>query len=61
VNDFGKDDARISQGAIVSNKLLAGALRHIKHEQEKKDVEKLRRLRTTREKQLLRKRAEALA
>ena len=61
MKDFGKDDARISQEAIVSNKLLAGALQHIKQEQKKKDDEKLRRLRTTREKQILRKRTEALA
>jgi transposase len=61
MTDFGKDEARISQGAIVSNKLLAGALQHIKQQQKKRDAEKLRRLRTTREKQLLRKRTEASA
>ena len=30
---FGKDDAEITQGAIVSNKLLAGALQFIKDKQ----------------------------
>jgi hypothetical protein len=30
---FSKDDAEISQGAIVSNKLLAGALQFIKDKQ----------------------------
>jgi hypothetical protein len=59
VSEFGKDEARISQGAIVSNKLLAGALQHIKRRQEKKDVEKLRQLRSKRDKELLRKRAQA--
>jgi hypothetical protein len=59
MKDFSKDEARISQGAIVSNKLLAGALRHIKQRQEKKDEEKLRQLRTKRDKELLRKRAQA--
>jgi hypothetical protein len=58
LTQFSKDEARISQGAIVSNKLLAGALQHIKQEQQNKDAEKLPRLRTTRDKQLLRKRAE---
>ena len=59
VTEFGKDEARISQGAVVSNKLLAGALQHIKQRQKKKDVEKLRQLRTKRDKELLRKRAQA--
>src|SRR4051812_3108680 len=44
---FGKDDAEISQGAIVSNKLLAGALQFIKDKQAEKDVEKLSELRTS--------------
>jgi hypothetical protein len=61
VTEFDKDDARISQGAIVSNKLLAGALQHIKREQKKKDTEKLRRLRTKRDRRLLLRRVEASA
>jgi homeodomain-containing protein len=58
VRAFDKDEARISQGAIVSNKLLAGALQHIRQKQKTKDAQKLRCLRTTRDKRLLRKRAE---
>ncbi len=54
--EFGKDDARISQGTIVSNKLLNGALEHIKQQQAIKDAEKLSGLRTLREKTLLLKR-----
>lgn len=61
VTEFGKDEARITQGAIVSNKLLAGALQHIKREQKKKDTEKLRRLRTKRDRRLLLRRVEASA
>jgi len=53
---FGKDDAEITQGAIVSNKVLAGALQFIKDKQAEKDVEKLSKLRTKREKRLLEKR-----
>jgi hypothetical protein len=50
---FGKDDAEITQGAIVSNKPLAEALQFIKEKQAEKDVEKLAKLRTKREKRLL--------
>jgi hypothetical protein len=46
---FGKDDAEITQGASVSNKLLAGALQFIKDKQAEKDLEKLAKLRTKRE------------
>ncbi len=58
---FGKDDAEITQGAIVSNKLLAGALQFIKDKQAAKDVEKLSKLRTKREKRLLEKRKKRVA
>ena len=58
---FGKDDAEITQGAIVSNKLLAGALQFIKDKQAAKDVEKLSRVRTKREKRLLEKRTQRVA
>ena len=51
-----KDDARVTQGAIVSNKLLAGALQQIKEQQAVRDADKLRRLRTHRERQLQLKR-----
>jgi len=54
--EFNKDDARVTQGAIVSNKLLAGALQQIKEQQAVRDADKLRRLRTHRERQLLLKR-----
>lgn len=57
--EFGKEDARVTQGAIVSNKLLAGALQHIKDQQAARDAEKLRRLRTHRERKLLLKRIRA--
>jgi hypothetical protein len=53
---FGKDDAGITQGTIVSNKLLAGALQFLKDKQAAKDVEKLSKLRTKRGKRLLEKR-----
>jgi len=59
--EFSKDEERIPQGAIVANKLLAGALHHIKQEQKKRDAEKLRRLRTMRDKRLLLRRVEASA
>jgi hypothetical protein len=58
---FGKDDAEITQGAIVSNKLLAGALQFIKDKQAEKDVEKLAKLRTKRDKRLLEKRTKSVA
>jgi transposase len=58
---FEKDDARISQGAIVSNKLLAGALQHIKKQQAQKDQARLQNLRTRRERRLLKKRATEVA
>ena len=61
VTEFGKDEARISQGAIVDNKLLDGALHHIKEQQKVREAEKLQQLCTQREKQLLRKRARAVA
>ena len=51
-----KDDARVTQGAIVSNKLLAGALQQIKEQQAVRDADKLRRLRAHRERQLQLKR-----
>jgi len=58
---FGKDDAEIAQGAIVSNKLLAGALQHIKDKQAQKDAEKLAKLKTKREKRLLEQRTRSVA
>jgi hypothetical protein len=58
---FGKDDAEITQGTIVSNKLLAEALRFIKDKQAAKEVEKLSRLRTKRDKRLLEKRKKRVA
>jgi hypothetical protein len=53
---FGKDDAEITQSAIVSNKLLAGVLRQIKSKQAQKDQGKLATLRTKRERRLLQER-----
>ncbi len=58
---FSKDDAQITQGAIVSNKMLAGALQFIKDKQAEKDVEKLAKLRTKREKRLLEERSKGAA
>jgi hypothetical protein len=58
---FSKDDAEINQGAIVSNKLLAGALQFIKDKQAAKDVEKRTKLRTKRDKRLLEKRTNSLS
>ncbi|HZM11416.1 MAG TPA: ISNCY family transposase [Candidatus Limnocylindrales bacterium] len=58
---FGREDADITQGAIVSNKLLAGVLQHIKDKQTKKDSDKFDKLRTHREKRLLLQRAKAVA
>lgn len=57
--EFAKDEARISQGTIVANKLLAGALEHIKKQQELRDAERLPELRTKRQKALLVQRAAA--
>jgi hypothetical protein len=54
--ELNKDDARVTQGAIVSNKLLAGALQPIKEQQAVRDADKLRRLRTHRKRQLQLKR-----
>ena len=34
---FPKDEARVSQGAIISNKLLSGALTDIKRQQEEQN------------------------
>ena len=61
MKSFSKDDAQITQGAIVSNKLLSGALQHIKDKQATKDLEKLNKARTKREKRLLQQRAKAVA
>jgi transposase len=58
---FSKDDAEITQGTIVSNKLLAGALQHIKDKQAEKDTDKLAKLRTKRDRRLLEKRAKRVA
>jgi transposase len=58
---FGKDDAQITQGAIVSNKLLAGVLQHIKDNQAQKDLEKLAKLRTKRERRLHQERTKSVA
>jgi hypothetical protein len=58
---FSKEEARITQGAIVSNKLLSGVLQHIKDKQAKKDSEKVVKLHTKRDKRLLLHRAKAVA
>jgi hypothetical protein len=58
---FNKDDSEITQGAIVSNKMLAGALQFIKDKQAEKDVAKLAKLRTKREKRLLGERTKSVA
>ena len=50
-----------SRVTIVSNKLPAGALQFIEDKQAEKDVEKLAKLRTKREKRLLEKRANSVA
>jgi hypothetical protein len=50
---FSKEEARITQGAMVSNKLLSGVLQHIKDKQAKKDSDKVVKLRTKRDKRLL--------
>jgi hypothetical protein len=56
---FGKDDAQITQAAIVSNKHLAGVLQAIKDKQQKKDLEKLSKPQTKRKKRLLEQRIKA--
>ena len=61
MRSFSRDDAQITQGAIVSNKLLSGALQQIKDKQAKKDSEKLEKARTKRERRLLQQRAKAVA
>jgi hypothetical protein len=58
---FSKDDAEITQGAIVSNKHLAGALQVIKDRLAEKDVAKLAKLRTKRDKRLLEQRRARVA
>ena len=45
----------------MSNKLLAGALQFIKDKQAEKDVAKLAKLRSKREKRLLRERTKSVA
>ena len=45
MRSFSKDDAQITQGAIISNKLLSGALQQIKDKQARKDSEKLEKAR----------------
>jgi transposase len=58
---FGKEQATITQGAVVANKMLAGVLQQIKDKQAKKDSDKFHKLRTHREKRLHSQRAKAVA
>ncbi len=61
MTQFGKDDANITQGAIVANKMLAGVLQQIKDKQVKKDSDKFDKLRYRRDKRLLLQRGKAVA
>ena len=61
ITRFGKDDAQITQAAVVSNKLLSSVLQHIKDKRAKKDSAKLATLRNKRQKRLLLQRAKAVA
>ena len=61
MTSFAKEEPQITQGAIVSNKLLSGVLQHIKDKQAKKDSDKVVKLRTKRDKRLLLQRAKAVA
>jgi len=58
---FGKEDANITQGAVVASKLLGGVLQQIKDKQAKRDSAKFDKLRTHREKRLLLQRTKAVA
>jgi hypothetical protein len=58
---FGKEDANITQGAVVASKLLGGVLQHIKDKQAKKDSVTFDKLRTRREKRLLLQCSKAVA
>jgi transposase len=51
---FPKEQGRVTQGAIVANKLLAGALTEIKRQQETRANERLSRRMSRREKEILR-------
>ncbi len=55
---FSKEQGRVTQGAIVANKLLAGALTEIKRQQEARATERLSGRMTLREKAILRRRAD---
>ena len=50
---FPKEQGRVTQGAIVANKLLAGALTEIKRRQEARITERLSARMTVREKAIL--------
>jgi hypothetical protein len=58
---FGREDANITQGAVVASKLLGGVLQQIKDKQAKKDSDNFDKLRTQREKRLLLQRTKAVA
>jgi len=59
MTSFAKEEAKITQGAIVSNKLLSGVLQQIKDKQATKDSENLAKARTKRDKPLLLQRIKA--
>jgi len=52
---FPKEQARVSQGAIVGNKLVAGALAEIKRKQEAQANKRLSGRMTLRDKEILRR------
>jgi len=59
MKSFAKQEAQITQGAVVSNKLLSCILGHIKDKQATKDAEGLKKARTKRDKRLLLQRIKA--
>ena len=61
MRQVGKDDANITQGAVVANKMLAGVLQQIKDKQAQKDSDKFDKLRYRRDKRLLLQRGKAVA
>ncbi len=59
MTSFAKEEAQITQGAIVSNKLLSGVLQQFKDKQATKEPENLAKARTKRYKRLLLQRIKA--
>lgn len=61
VRRFSKEQARVTQGAIVSNKMLATVLTQIKDRQKLIDLESLKTLKSKRKRRLLKDRAATVA